>query len=93
MANYIAHHTKKTVRLGRLEQELSRSIRKAATREEQLQLAEEIRLARIRALRATRATFPPKAVSQINRGTALDEKIVYLERMTREDILKEFEHD
>jgi hypothetical protein len=90
MANYIAHHTKKKERLKRLEHQLSRSVHAAASLEQRLQLAEEIRLARIRALRATRATFPPKTISQTNRGTALEAKIASLERMTGADILAEF---
>ena len=82
MANYVAHHTKKKERLMRLEQELSRSVRRGAPLEQQLRLADEVRLARIRALRATRATFPPKTVSQTNRGASLEDNIASLERMT-----------
>jgi len=90
MANYVAHHTRKKERLLRLEQYLSRSIHEATPRAQQLLLAEEVRLARIRALRVTRATFAPKTGSQANRGAALEAKIASLEAMTPEAILNEF---
>jgi hypothetical protein len=94
MAGYVAHHTKKNQRLLRLEQQLSRSVHGGAPLEQRLVLADEVRLARIRALRATRATFfPAKTVSQSNRGDALEAKIASLERMTGEDILIEFTND
>ena len=93
MANYVAHHTKKKERLLRLEQQLSRSVRGGAPLEQRLLLADEVRLARIRALRATRATFSPKTASQTNRGASLEDKIASLERMTGEDILMEFADD
>ena len=75
----------------RVEQQLARSIRDGAPRVLQLQLAEEVRLARIRALRSIKATFIPKAGGQINQGATLDAKIAFLESITPEAIFEESE--
>jgi hypothetical protein len=89
VANYIASYTKKKVRRLRVEQELLRSIRAGAPREAQLRLAEEVRLARIRALRATRAALKPATGPQANRGVSLERKITSAEAVTPEAILAE----
>jgi hypothetical protein len=93
VANYVASYTKKKVRLLRLEQELLRSIRTGAPREAQLRLAEEVRLARIRALRATRAALKPSTGPQANCGVTLEQKIALAEETTSDAILAEVAHD
>ena len=87
MANYIAHHTKKRERLLFWEEKLLRSISGGDSLENQLRLAEEIRLARIRALRAERATFAPASSANTERVAVLDARIVSLEAMTAKEIL------
>src|SRR5258705_4793628 len=89
MANYVAHHTKKKERLARLEQQLLRSVRGGTPRDRQLRLAEGVRLARIRALRAERATFVPRSGRQPNHGAALKAKLAALEAISSEAILAE----
>jgi hypothetical protein len=90
MANYVAHHTKKRERLARLEQDLERSIRSGEPREHQLVLADEVRLGRIRVLRAERAEFEPAARGHSDRLAAIDEQIASLEAIASEKILTEY---
>jgi hypothetical protein len=90
MANYVAHHTKKKERLLFREDKLLRSIRGGDSRECQLRLAEEVRLARIRAFRSERATFVPTSSGHTERVAVLNARIVSLETTTPEEILSGF---
>jgi hypothetical protein len=89
MANYVASYTKKKIRLRRLERELLQSLRTGAPHEVHLRLAEQVRLARIRALRATRAALKPATGRQPNRGLALERKLALAEASTSEAVLAE----
>ncbi len=55
MSNYVPHYTKKKERLASGEEELLRAIRDGHPRETLLRLADEVKLAIIRVLRAERA--------------------------------------
>ena len=90
MANYIVHHTKKRERLARLEQDLLRSIRGGCSRDTQLRLANEIRLAKIRVLRVERADFLPSAIAGNPRYAAIETQISALEALSSEELLSEF---
>ncbi len=90
MANYLAYHTKKRERLVRLEEDLTRSIRGGESRERQLVLDDEVRLAKIRVLRAERAQFEPAARGYTDRFAAIDEQIASLETIASEKILAEY---
>lgn len=90
MAGYVAHHTKKRERLARLEQDLWRSIRGGRSRDMQLRLANEIRLAKTRVLRVERANFLPSASAGNPRYAAIEAQISVLEAVSSEEILSEF---
>lgn len=90
MANYVAHHSKKRERLARMEEDLVRSIRSGDLRERQLFLADEVRLAKVRALKAERAQFEPATRGYSDRMAAIDEQIASLEVTASENILAEY---
>jgi hypothetical protein len=60
MANYVAHYTKKKQILGRKELALRRLIDCGAAADKLMNAAAEVRDARVRVLRARRATIVPK---------------------------------
>src|SRR5437660_3665179 len=66
--------------LSRLERQLRERVQQGAPRNLLLGLAEEVRLARIRALRATKARIPPRADRSSTKGLAA--KIASLETLT-----------
>lgn len=76
--------------LSRLESHLRQSVQQGAPRNLLLRLAEEVRLARIRVLKAAKATLVPKTGSQLNQGVALAAKIALLETLPSEAILAEY---
>jgi hypothetical protein len=90
MASFVPHHTKKRERLARLEQDLLRSIRGDSSRDTQLRLVDEIRLARIRVLRVERANFLPSAIIGSKRYAAIEAQISALDAISPEGILSEF---
>jgi hypothetical protein len=90
MANYLFNNKKKRSRLARLEQELARSIQGEDSRDRQLHLADEIRLARIRVLRAEQSNLDPRAKDCSDRTAALDKQIASLEMISSEKIFAEF---
>jgi hypothetical protein len=53
-------------------------------------LADEVRLGRIKALRAERAEFVPASKGHSNRLVAIDEQLASLEAIAAEMILAEF---
>jgi hypothetical protein len=99
MAGYVPHFTKKRERLERLEQDLVRSIRSGDSRDRQLSLADEIRLARIRVLRAERANCLPSdgglhqrfgAWVGDKRYAKIEAEISALDAISAEEILSEY---
>lgn len=90
MASYVPHYAKKRERLQYREEKLLRSIRRGDARDSQLRLAEEVRLAMIRAIRAERATFVPRSGGHTDRVAVLDARITSLDAMTPEEILAGF---
>jgi hypothetical protein len=90
MANYLFNNKKKRSRLARLEQDLVRSIHGEDSRERQLHLADEIRLARIRVLRAEQSNLNLRAKDFSDRAAALDRQVASLEMVSPEKILVEF---
>jgi hypothetical protein len=90
MDEFGSHHLKKRGRLARLEQDLLRSIRSDSSRDTQLRLADEVRLARIRVLRVKLASFLPSAIAGNKRYAAFEAQISALDAISPEDILSEF---
>jgi hypothetical protein len=90
MANYVAHHTKKLERLGRLQQDLLRSLRRGDPQGRQLKLAEDVRLAFIRVLRAERAEIVPSSNGDEKRYQAIDARISALGALSPEQLLATF---
>jgi hypothetical protein len=72
------------------EGKLVASIRRGEQRQRQLQLAEDVRLARIRQLRSYRALIIPTFRDATERLKQFDAKIAALERKTAKQILAEF---
>lgn len=64
MTNYIPHYTKKKQILGRKESTLKRLISSNASSDKLVAAAEDVRDARVRVLRAHRATVVPKDDAQ-----------------------------
>jgi len=90
MASYVPSYTEKRERLQYQEEKLLRSVRSGESHEHQLRLAEEVRLARIRSIRAERATFVPRTGGHTDRVAVLDARIASLEAIKPEEILAEF---
>lgn len=90
MAGYVPHYMKKRERLARLEHDLMQSVRSGDSRERQLELAHEVRLGKIRALRAERARFAPSAKRQNDRIAEINEQITELEPITTQKILADY---
>jgi hypothetical protein len=76
--------------LSQLDRQLRESVRQGAPRNILLRLAEEVRLARIRALKARKARLKPMIRKQPNQGVALAAKIALLETLRPEAILEEY---
>jgi hypothetical protein len=90
MANYLFNNKKKRFRLARLEQDLARSIHGEDSRERQLHLADEVRLARIRVLLAEQSNLNLTAKDYSDKAAAFDNQIASLEMILPEKILAEF---
>ena len=90
MANYLFNGKKKRVRLARLEQDLVRGIRDGSPPDRQLRLADEVRLARIRVLRAEQSNLNPTIKSYGDQMTAIDKHIASLETAEPKKILADF---
>lgn len=87
MSNYIPHHTKKRERLRRLVRDLRSAVAKNAPEERILKLAEEVRQAEIRVLRADRA-LAPRSERGTDARAMFDAKISNLEATSIEDVLE-----
>jgi hypothetical protein len=90
MANYVAHYTKKQQALARRVEELRRRIARGEPAERLLAAAEEVRQARLRALRARRATIPPAEVPSRGRFIPIDEGIAEVSSSDAVTVLAEF---
>jgi len=90
MASFVPHHRKKRDRLARLEQDLVRSIHGEDSHDRQLHLADEIRLARIRVLRAEQSNLNLTAKDYPERTAGFDKQIASLEIISPEKALAEF---
>jgi hypothetical protein len=88
--NYIPHYTKKKQILARKQHRLRRLIERRVTPQKLISAADAIREARIRVLRAQRATIPPKGDAHVL-FDKIDRKIDALLKMTPQDILAHFE--
>ena len=89
MTNYIPHYTKKKQILARKEEALRRLISSRASKDKLLAAAELVRDARIRALRAQRATLVPKDDAQ-EVYDKIDAQIQRIENTPLDAILLEF---
>lgn len=87
--NYIPHYTKKKQILVRSEEALRRLIRSNATEEKLITAAENVRDARIRVLRAQRATIVPTGDAQ-ERYKKIDARIQRIAQTPTAVILQEF---
>jgi hypothetical protein len=77
--------------LSLLERQLRESVRRGAPRNLLLRLAEEVRIARIRASKATKARIPPQEGRKLSgEAAALRAKIASLQTLTPEAILDEY---
>jgi hypothetical protein len=90
MGGFGDHHMKKRFRLARLEQDLLRRIGNGSSRDIQLRLADEIRLAKIRVLRVELANILPSAIVGNKRYAKLEAEISTLDAISPEEILNEF---
>ena len=88
MTNYIPHYTKKKQILARKEEDLRRLISSHADDEKLLGAAEIVRDARIRVLRAQRATIVPKDNAQ-EAYDRIDARIHKIENTPIDSILLE----
>ena len=89
MASYVAHYTKKQQILGRKELALRRLIDRGAAPEKLMSAAADVRDARIRALRARRATIVPKNDAYVQYAK-IDDKIQALLNTPLLSILADF---
>jgi len=89
MSNYIPHYTKKKQILSRKEEALRRLISSDAPREKLFRAGGDVRDARIRVLRAQRATIVPKDDAQEAYET-IDSRIRKLEETSTVAVLLEF---
>lgn len=89
MSNYIPHYTKKKQILRRKEDFLRRLVSKNASQECILAAAEEVRDARIRVVRAQRATIPQTGDGQVQ-NNKLDARIQGIAATPLETIVAEF---
>jgi hypothetical protein len=90
MSNYVPHHTKKKERLANREDELLRAIHDGKSRDVLLRLAEEVRLARIRVLRAERAKLVPASKWHACNLAAFDSRLAVLAASTADAVLNEY---
>ncbi len=88
MTNYIPHYTKKRQILRRKEEALRLLISENAPKSKTVAYSEEIRDARIRVLRAERATIPPTHARE--RYEEIDARIRVIEESPVAAILAEF---
>jgi hypothetical protein len=91
MANYIPTYTKKLEMLKKQEERLRRLVCHGAERKNLLNAAEDVRLARIRMLKARKATIPPDYGPQDSRIATIDDNVLELQNTSAETILAEFE--
>jgi hypothetical protein len=89
MTNYIPHYTKKKQILARKEQKLRCLLEQSADLQKLITAAEGIRDARIRVLRAKRATIPPEGTAQVA-FDRIDQEIDCLLSTAPQIILAEF---
>ncbi len=89
MTNYIPHYTKKKQILGRKESALKRLISSGAPSGKLIAAAEDVRDARIRVLRAQRATVVPKDDAHMI-YERIDRRIRSILEVPIESILAEF---
>ena len=89
MSNYIPHYTKKKQVLARKELALERLIARGEPRQKVVAAAEEVRDARIRVLRARRATIVPRGDAD-TQFQKLDDRIQQLLSTSLDSILAEF---
>ncbi len=89
MTNYIPHYAKKKQILFRKEEVLRRLVSSGSAREWLRRVAEEVRDARIRVLRAQRSGHYSKAVRKKS-TKKIDSRIQKLEEMSADAILLEF---
>ena len=87
--NSITHYTKKRQILARKELALRRLASRHAREEKILKAAQEVRDARVRVLRALRATIVPKDDAKLH-YRKIDQKIETIQRMSPVAILAEF---
>ncbi len=90
MSNYVPRYSKKRESLARKELDLRRLILRGGSEEKVIAGAEEVRASRIRALKAKRATIPPKGGPEAGRVAAIEAKIEALLAMPVAAILAEF---
>ena len=90
MASYVPQHAKKRLRLQRLEEDLLRSIRRSDAIDFQLRLAEEVRLTRIRYLRAESEKIKPNSDNHVGQLQAMESHISSILEVSSEKILAEF---
>ena len=90
MSNYVPHYTKKKWILDRKESALQRLVDADAPADKLIAAAEDVRDARIRVLRAQRATIVPKDDAQILYAK-IDDRIQAVRDTPITSILSEFE--
>jgi hypothetical protein len=91
MANYVVNYTKKLHKLHDREECLRRLISHSAETKKLLDAAEEVRLARIRVLKARKAAIPPSYDPEEARIGNIDNKVEELQKTSAETILAEFQ--
>jgi hypothetical protein len=89
MSQYFPRHTKKRERLHRLVENLRRAIAKSAAMDRIVKLAEEVRQAEIRVLRAERACAP-RSEQGADARASFDAKISSLEGTSIEQVLERY---
>ena len=89
MTNYVPHYTKKKQILARKEDYLRLLLIQNASPEKIFAAAKDVRDARIRVLRAQRATIAPKGDAQVQYGR-LDARIQVIAAMSVGTILAEY---
>ena len=89
MTNYIPHYTKKKQVLARKELALKRLIDRRTAPDKLLAAAEEVRVARVRVLRAQSATIVPKDDAD-TQFAKIDNKIQAILDTSLPDILSDF---
>lgn len=89
MTSYIAHYTKKKQILARKKSALQRFIDGYADVRRLIEAAEDVRDARVRVVRARRATIVPKGDAEVQ-YQRLDERIQAIEETPADAILAEF---